>query len=199
MNVALIAIASNEAAYIAEFVFHHLQLGFAPIIVLVNNSDDPTAEILRMIGNHFPVVCVADDGSLGPAETRAFQRGAYQRMHTEHCTGADFIAVQDIDELWVPGAGTANVQAHLEEAGFPDVSYSNWFIPDNDDEPFSLALENDLHGSYGILLKSIWRSTLPLAFIQPHTPAVRKDVTPRVHIPGGATLDASLCRTELPR
>jgi hypothetical protein len=34
-KVALVAVASKESAYLADWVFHHLRFGFDPIVVLV--------------------------------------------------------------------------------------------------------------------------------------------------------------------
>ena len=48
-NVALVAIASNEQAYLSEWIFHHLWFGFDPILVLVNRSDDATEAVLEQI------------------------------------------------------------------------------------------------------------------------------------------------------
>ncbi len=64
-RVALIAIASNEGAYLAQFVFHHLRMGFAPIILITNNSEDDTAAMAARMAERLPDVHHLDGDPLG--------------------------------------------------------------------------------------------------------------------------------------
>ena len=45
VRVKLVAIAKDEAAYIPDWIFHHLHFGFDAIDIYVNNTSDNTQEI----------------------------------------------------------------------------------------------------------------------------------------------------------
>ena len=48
-RVKLCAIAKNEGAYIADWVFHHLHFGFDAIEIWVNGTVYPSLRILKRI------------------------------------------------------------------------------------------------------------------------------------------------------
>ena len=171
-SVALIAVVSDEAAYVAEFVFHHLHFGFAPIFLYVNNSADQTAAILRRIAAVHPqVVPILDDGMRASVSPETFQTRAYERIVREHCLprpGLDYVAILDVDEFWTPVDLSTSVHTWLTAIGRPDIAQVNWFIPDNDDALFHLALTDDVAGHHHILVKSLWRVRQPFTRITPH-------------------------------
>jgi hypothetical protein len=45
-RILLAGIAKNEAAYLPEWIFYHLNIGIDVIRVYVNNTDDNTLQIL---------------------------------------------------------------------------------------------------------------------------------------------------------
>jgi hypothetical protein len=55
-NIHLTGCAKNEAAYLPEWIFHHLNIGFNSIKVYVNNTDDNSIEVLNKIIKHHPQV-----------------------------------------------------------------------------------------------------------------------------------------------
>ena len=49
ISIKLVAIAKNEASYIAPWVFHHLRFGIDLIEIYINNTDDNSLRICKRI------------------------------------------------------------------------------------------------------------------------------------------------------
>ena len=49
IKIKLVAIAKDEAAYLPQWIFHHLRLGVDSIDVYINDSFDNSIEISRKI------------------------------------------------------------------------------------------------------------------------------------------------------
>ena len=47
-KVKVVAIAKDEGAYIAEWIFHHLYFGFDAIDIYVNRTTDNTCQNLNL-------------------------------------------------------------------------------------------------------------------------------------------------------
>ena len=54
IKIKLVAIAKNEAAYLPQWIFHHLRLGVDSIDVYINGSSDNSVEISRIINSFEP-------------------------------------------------------------------------------------------------------------------------------------------------
>ncbi len=61
-RILLAGIAKNEAAYLPEWVFHHLNLGVTSVMVYVNNTTDNSESILKKMGETPPVNYKVVDG-----------------------------------------------------------------------------------------------------------------------------------------
>lgn len=109
MNIhcKVIAIAKNEAAYIPQWIAHHLYFGFSEIEIWVNGTTDNSLAILRKIAEKHPNIKfkVADEILKDCLDNgRNFQVHAYQEMlqaaEQEH--RATHLICLDLDELWTP-------------------------------------------------------------------------------------------------
>ena len=49
-KIKLVAIAKNEAAYLAEWIFHHLYLGVDEIEIHFNRCSDNTLDYIEIFG-----------------------------------------------------------------------------------------------------------------------------------------------------
>ena len=49
LKIKLVAIAKDEAAYLPEWIFHHLYFGFDAIDIYVNNTTDNTHELSQYL------------------------------------------------------------------------------------------------------------------------------------------------------
>lgn len=54
MKVKLVAIAKDEAAYLPDWIFHHLYFGFDSIDIYVNNTTDNTYDLKLIFNAMFP-------------------------------------------------------------------------------------------------------------------------------------------------
>ena len=54
IKIKLVAIAKNEAAYLPQWIFHHLRLGVDSIDIYINGSSDNSVEISRIINSFEP-------------------------------------------------------------------------------------------------------------------------------------------------
>jgi hypothetical protein len=171
-KVALVAIAANEAAYMAQFVYHHLRMGFSPIILLTNNSEDDTAVMAAQMAARLPEVIHIDaDPWREVWPINEFQKRAYQlalHMIDGMQVKPDYVMFLDIDEFWVPLTGDTTVSAYINRHDAPDTMMFNWVVPDKDDAPFSQAFLLDFVGSPHNHLKTIWRYGVSITHINPH-------------------------------
>ena len=105
-RVKLCAIAKNEGPYLADWVFHHLHLGFDAVEVWVNDTDDGSLRILRRIAESYPQVSARRADRLLAeclSARKNFQHRAYWRMEKQaREQGFSHLALLDLDEYWVP-------------------------------------------------------------------------------------------------
>lgn len=172
-RASLIAVASNEAAYIAEWIFHHLYFGFGPIEILVNRSTDATEAIARAIAVHYPDVRVSNcdyfDASVQPV--KCIQYSAYgrarQRLRAELARD-DYMMFLDIDEFWTPTDLASPVQEVLRNAGRPGLAAFNWLLINSDTKPFASTITSVLAGAHHTNLKMAFRARMAILARTPH-------------------------------
>jgi hypothetical protein len=144
VRVRLCAIAKNEGAYLADWVFHHLHFGFDGVEVFVNGTVDPSRRILRKISKVYPHVSgVAADRLVRDcvAVGAHFQEQAYARLaRRAKRAGFTHVAFLDLDEYWTPTDFRSSIKDFLpDDPGVNVVSFP-WAldIPDVDRPAFTL-------------------------------------------------------------
>lgn len=122
MRYTLVATAKNEGPYFLEWVAYHRMIGFDPIIIYQNDSDDLTDEMLKVMREIGVVTYFYNRAATGRHQVRAYKRAARQSSFRE----ADFVMALDLDEFLFIKAG----QGHLDDlfAALPqtDVVLVNW-------------------------------------------------------------------------
>lgn len=170
-KVLLAAIAKDEAAYLPEWIFYHLSLGVAKILVYVNNTSDNTIEILDKISNDYPVEYTLIDGIetnseeallkyLEPefAKKNPLQSRAYAKIYSEYAN-SDYshILYLDIDEfLFSTSIPFDKILVSITDY---NISYFNWFNLTGDMENFSYLSACKL-GQYDTFTKFIVKPNL---------------------------------------
>ena len=174
-RVALIAIASNETAYLAQFVFHHLRLGFAPIIIISNNSQDATAEMASHLAASLPDIHHMDGNpwrriwKLNEFQLRAYQMGI--NLLDGMKFKPDYTMFLDIDEYWTPIGDYLDISEYINQHDAPDAFMFNWVLPDNDQAPFSHPFLENFIGVPHNHMKMLWKYRNPVKILNPHAVA----------------------------
>jgi hypothetical protein len=122
VNIQLVGCAKNEAAYLPEWIFYHINIGFSSIKIYINNTNDNSIEVLDKIKNKYPQVSyvLADELIANPPaeyktktndnffNTNNIQAVVYTDalqtlLHERNKTNTiDYLAFLDIDEFFVP-------------------------------------------------------------------------------------------------
>jgi hypothetical protein len=142
-NIHLIGCAKNEAAYIPEWIFHHLDIGFSSIKIYVNDTDDNSIEVLNKIIKHHPQVsyCVADELISQPPE------------EYEAKTNSNFYNTNKVQSIIYTDALCTTEKQTTEYIAFLDVD--EFFLPQKPlNEIFSLDIKNELPKRFHWLLLS---------------------------------------------
>jgi len=158
----LTAIAKDEGAYLHEWIFHHLEIGFDHIRIYINRTNDNSREILEQIQVHMPnriTVIEADylanqpcsllskliDPNFekgNPLQSRAFADAfIYSKDH-----GYDYVAFFDIDEyLYLANWSVSNFldQFHSQ---MPHMLKFKWFSVAIEREKFGQTFTSSMHG-----------------------------------------------------
>lgn len=105
MKVKLTGIVKDDAAYIAEWAFHHLYFGFDELELLIVNSSDSTIPIIQKISEVFPQVKIVRQDSLlhKPNSTFDFAQ----------TSNVGYSLLLNADEFWVPSDFKSSVSEFI--------------------------------------------------------------------------------------
>ena len=139
MASAICAIVKNEGDYIAEWLAHHLALGFDRALVFDNGSTDHTREELHRAARLFPVETRdwPDGGYSNP------QAAAYQWACRDLAGSADWVAFLDADEFLVSRSGEQVPDLLARHHAWAGIAV-NWLVfgsSGHEQKPDGLVLE----------------------------------------------------------
>ncbi|MGR5254377.1 glycosyltransferase family 2 protein [Vibrio astriarenae] len=166
-KVKLVAIAKDEAAYLPEWIAHHLYFGFDKIEVHVNNTSDNTWELADCY-KHDSRVSFFDSDDIFQSNITSPQHEVYLNSYTS-TSECEFSHVMflDVDEFWTP----LDLDTSIKEcvSSIPsDVICFEWFNK-IESEPFSKAIDKkSLIAEHHNLVKSIVKTGLPISEIKLH-------------------------------
>ncbi|MCC4270460.1 glycosyltransferase family 2 protein [Marinobacter nauticus] len=117
MKTRVVAIAKDEAAYLADWVFHHRYFGFDEVHVCLNRTTDQSAKVLDNIALQDPAVTYEylDWVDYLPGDlNKSLQHIAYAKAFADaRKDGVDWLIFLDVDEFWVPSDFKMSVKEHL--------------------------------------------------------------------------------------
>jgi len=200
-NVALVAIASNEQAYLSEWIFHHLWFGFDPILVLVNRSDDATEALLEQINILDSRIWIVNVDFLDVKNqyNSEMQLNAYSyayKILQEHLNANDYMFCFDIDEFWTPLDFQTTIHKYLLNRNYPPKCAFNWFCLNDDNNQFGPAFRQTNFGTHNKHLKSGFQFSESVNRIHAHH--VSAPIPKPVLLGTGEILDRSLPKTSSP-
>ena len=162
-SIKLVAIAKDEAAYLAEWVYHHLSIGIDEIDIYLNGITDNSYQVMRLINDKYANVNFYDADRLMGTSVRAnksFQQIIYhfawsterRRRKLSH------LAFLDIDEYLVSSSFGQNIDSMFRSAGNFDILSNLWYsdLP-RSAEPFSCVFEESQMLQKMSIVKSIGR------------------------------------------
>jgi len=166
-TVKLIAVAKNESAYLLEWIFHHLYMGFTEIDIYYNGCNDNTIDLIPLI-KEFPVNLInADDTFNSP--TISPQVDIYKRcFRLRENRKFDALMYLDIDEFWVPNNFEDKISDVCNRVGeFESLSFQ-WKNKLEQHKPFAPALEKTTNVEAAKQIKTLYRSYLKPTRMNPH-------------------------------
>ena len=162
-SIKLVAIAKDEAAYLAEWIYHHLSIGVDEIDVYLNGITDNSYRLMRLIVARYPNVHFYNADSLMAACVRAkssFQQVIYRFAWSTERRKKCFthLAFLDIDEYLVSAKFGQPIDSMFKSAGEFDIVSNLWYsdLP-SDAEPFSRFFCESQMVQKMSILKSIGR------------------------------------------
>lgn len=179
-SVRLIAIAKDEAAYLAEWVHHHLHFGFDQIAIVLNGCTDNSRALLERIAQREPRLLVRDgDGMKAVCQLNGqnFQIAAYAQELglARQDSFVTHVMCLDIDELWVTPGLQDTIHTYTDRYPQADAIAFAWHmeVPSNP-EPFSPALQSAYPVQKDRHVKSLHRVTERLTYLDIHN-AIHRD------------------------
>ncbi len=143
-KIKLVAIARNEAAYLAEWVHHHLYFGFAEIEVHYNNCTDNTQELAACLASSRVHFCNADhyfqQNDAGAPQVEVY-RNAFIKAREQ---GFSHVMFLDIDEFWLPADLKTSISQWARSRANSDIVCFNWLNKIDESEPFSRVLDTPM-------------------------------------------------------
>lgn len=119
---ALVTTARNEGPYFLEWVAWHRLLGFGPIIVYQNDSDDHTEEILTCLQDIGAIRYEYNQASPGRHQVSAYKRAA----RLPEYLGADWCMALDMDEFLMVNTGAGRLPDLIAALPETDRVHVNW-------------------------------------------------------------------------
>jgi len=166
-KIKLIAIAKDEAAYLAEWIHHHLYFGVDAIHIAINNTTDGSTELLDKLGRDFPVTYSIEDELYG-LSSHTFQGSAYRKMATQAKEeGFTHVLMLDIDEFWVARDFQTSIKQAIDQIGEADSYLFNWFFHCDEGE-FAHCFKTKVLGQSSRVIKNLLNLSSPYTSILVH-------------------------------
>lgn len=173
-RIKLVAIAKDEAAYIPEWIHHHLYFGFDEIEIHINRTTDNSAEVLTNICRQYDNVSwdYADWVDMCPGDAKnQIQFIVYAKALHKAKRNKDFshIFFLDIDEFWCSKNFTFSIQDFLESMPAERAIFFEWVNDLGELKPFS-CLPAKLEGNLSPLGKTLLPVNIEIMELRHHVP-----------------------------
>ena len=168
VKIKLVAIAKNEAAYLPEWIFHHLYFGFDQIDVHVNRTTDNTLKVLNKVAQ-LPNVSLKNADEFFSSYIGNPQSGLYKKVLKE-TKRSEFthVCFLDIDEFWTPMDLKSTIHDCVKNSGKFDVISFEWINKVEPDNIFGPALSKKITYQRAPQVKSIIDVRCPIIRANPH-------------------------------
>ncbi|WP_160063873.1 glycosyltransferase family 2 protein [Psychromonas sp. L1A2] len=152
-KIKLIAIAKDEAAYLPEWIFHHLHFGFDAIDIYVNNTTDNTFELSNILKGFSSVKLLNGDVFFNN-EAKSPQLTVYNEAFLNaKNAGFSHVMFLDIDEFWTPVDMKSTIKNCLSSLDADVVSFG--WLNKFENKKFAPVIEAKITGEHHPLVKTI--------------------------------------------
>lgn len=148
INVAIIAIAKNESAYLAEWIHHHLYFGFSGIFIGINRTTDSSQEVIENIQSLYENIFLynVDFFDKGTSESQNNQIQSLSYSYLTQCAiekkKFTHLLYIDIDEFWFHNDFNTRVDSYIGSMCDFDAISFNWLMQYGDESVFAKPFEN---------------------------------------------------------
>lgn len=204
IKVKLVAIAKDEAAYLPEWIFHHLYFGFDEIEVYVNFTSDGSYQVLEKIQKNYPVKYRNAEYLLDASYKNVFdaillekyiQRNLFQaRAYAElffsaKQEGFSHILFLDIDEYWTPVCFSKSIKDIIHEFDNPDIVSFIWKNKVGESEEFGRPFKSEVLYVEAAALKTMVKTTADITLVNSHKSRYASDKAKRDKLIGAKKMD----------
>lgn len=178
-KVKIIAMASNEAYYLPQWIHHHLYFGFNAFDIYFNRSTDNTMSVLEKLRSYYHNISIYNvdwiDSFFSQSPPSKFMNsGPYMHSYFNLCSDFDYVLFLDIDEFWMPRNGIDSIQKCIREFNFPNCILFEWFFIGGFEEyKLPLLSNKTFYGYAGGYTKALFKTGLEPISINAHIPAFK--------------------------
>jgi hypothetical protein len=173
-TIKIVAIAKDEAAYISEWVHHHLYFGFDAIEVHINRTTDNSAEILTEINHNHKNVSwqYADWIDICPGAAKeqiqfiVYAQALEKLRQEQRFTHVLFL---DIDEFWFPHNMTSNIKDYISSVSLNNPIFFEW-LNDLGELPVFSHIQCEINGNLSPLGKTLLPINTMVKELRHHVP-----------------------------
>lgn len=166
-RIKLVAIAKNEAAYLPEWIYHHLYFGFDKIEIFYNGCTDNTVEMAKQF-NDDRVKFVNADAIFSKSKISP-QMDIYRpQFAISQREGFDHIMFLDIDEFWIPCDLTTSIKEYINNSPYFDSMCFQWANKVDEGIQFARAINPKILVEPSRQLKSIHKTFIRPRLMNPH-------------------------------
>lgn len=154
-TVTLVAIAKDEAPYLAEWISHHLSMNIDNIKIYINNTSDQSETILKKINNKYKNVSYENvdyildkeyrinEKNINPSyvDRNKIQSYSYKKAINELSDSCDYLLFLDIDEFFYNP--THNIKDIIPNDYIGSIRI-RWLLEPGQHEQFSTPIKEKL-------------------------------------------------------
>ncbi len=181
IRTKIIAVAKDEGAYLAEWIFHHLYKGFDEIEILINRTTDDSREIVERISKCYPQVSYSNSDFIDwipGTPSKKFQHLAYanalERTLQRSSNAITHIMFLDVDEFWIHEDLSMSISDYLAAMETDKGVSFSWLNEFPTSEAFQM-LSSAFIGERSSLVKSIFPVSRGIKKVRPHQPLLKNN------------------------
>ncbi|MFC4699417.1 glycosyltransferase family 2 protein [Glaciecola siphonariae] len=161
-KILLAGIAKNEAAYLPEWLLHHLYFGLDHIDVFVNRTSDNTDEISRQFASNNQVSFINADHIFTEGAVNPQKVAYFSALKTASEREFSHVLFLDIDEFWTPKDLRSSIKELVQTSIDADSISFEWINKFKPERNFARAIEPQMRVIRAPQVKSLLKTRAKL-------------------------------------